>query len=186
MSERIRRTGSTGGAQAKPRKMTSSSATLLSDDDLYFFNEGSHLRLYDRLGSHPMTVDGVEGTYFAVWAPNAERVFVMGDFNGWDKSAAPLLARGQSGIWEGFVPGLGRGVLYKYHVVSRHNGYQVDKADPFARFDEVPPKTASVVWELDYEWGDQEWMAARGSHNALRAPYAVYELSLIHISEPTR
>ena len=178
MSETARRTGPQVGAQTRTRKGASSSATLLSEDDLYLFNEGSHLRLYDHLGSHPRSVDGVEGTYFAVWAPNAAKVCVMGDFNGWDKSSMPLLPRGQSGIWEGFVPGLSRGTVYKYHIVSRHNGYEVDKADPFAKFDEVAPKTASVVWDLDYEWGDADWMATRGRRNALKAPCAIYEVHL--------
>ncbi len=150
--------------------------TLLSDQDLYLFNEGSHFRLYEKLGAHPLTVDGVEGTYFAVWAPNAEQVFVMGTFNGWDKTSHPLRPREQSGIWEGFIPGVGQGTLYKYHIVSRYHGYRVDKADPFAVFNEVPPKTASIVWDLEYAWGDQEWMAGRKRRNALDAPIAIYEV----------
>jgi len=103
--------------------------SLLTDDDLFLFNEGNHFRLYEKLGSHPMTVDKVAGTYFAVWAPDAEKVFVMGDFNGWNKSSHPLGSRGQSGIWEGFIPGVDQGALYKYHIHSRYQGYQVDKAD---------------------------------------------------------
>src|SRR5215470_4633990 len=91
-------------------------APLLSDQDLYLFNEGSHTSLYDRLGAHPRTVDGVAGTHFAVWAPSAEQVFVMGDFNDWAPSDQPLYARGASGIWEGFLPGVGRGAHYKYHI----------------------------------------------------------------------
>jgi len=150
--------------------------TLLSDQDLSLFNEGSHFRLYEKLGAHPLTVDGVEGTYFAVWAPNAEQVFVMGTFNGWDKTSHPLRPRGRSGIFEGFIPGVGQGTLYKYHIVSRYNGYRVDKADPFAVFNEIPPKTASIVWDLTYAWGDREWMAERKSRNALDAPIAIYEV----------
>src|SRR3954463_8006308 len=119
--------------------------TLLSEDDLYLFNEGSHYHLYAKLGAHPLTVEGVAGTYFAVWAPNAERVAVMGDFNGWDKGSQALQPRGASGIWEGFVPGVGRGTVYKYHVQSHHHGYRVDKADPYALLDEEPPRTGSVV-----------------------------------------
>ncbi|GAB4257142.1 MAG: 1,4-alpha-glucan branching protein GlgB [Thermoleophilia bacterium] len=152
--------------------------SLLTDDDLYLFNEGSHLRLYEKLGAHPLTVKGVAGTHFAVWAPNAARVTVMGDFNGWDREATPLRPRAQSGVWEGFVPGVGRGALYKYHVVSRYGDYRVDKADPFGVLHETPPRTASVVWELDYTWGDQEWMRGRGGRNALGAPLAIYEVHL--------
>ena len=103
---------------------------LLTADDLYLFNEGSHFRLYEKMGAHPVELGGERGTCFSVWAPGAERVFVMGDFNGWDKLAHPLHSRGQSGIWEGFVPGVGTGTVYKYHVVSHNQGYRVDKADP--------------------------------------------------------
>jgi 1,4-alpha-glucan branching enzyme len=152
--------------------------SFLSDDDLYLFNEGSHFRLYDKLGSHMRTVDGVEGTSFAVWAPDAETVFVMGDFNGWDKYRHALRPRGQSGIWEGFLPGLGPGTTYKYHVVSRHHGFRAEKADPVGVFHEAPPRTASVVWDLDYAWGDREWMQTRGGRNALDAPMSVYEVHI--------
>jgi 1,4-alpha-glucan branching enzyme len=152
--------------------------TLFSKDDLYLFNEGTHFHLYEKLGAHRMTVDGNEGMYFAVWAPDARHVSVVGDFNRWDKGSHPLRPRGRSGIWEGFIPGVGKGALYKYHIVSRYKGYRVDKTDPFAFYDEVSPKTASVVWDLDYGWGDQDWMARRGGHNALSAPIAVYEVHL--------
>ncbi len=152
--------------------------TLLADDDLYLFNEGSHLRLYDKLGAHLLTVDRKAGTYFAVWAPNAEQVFVMGDFNGWNKSSHPLGQRGQSGIWEGFVPGVKSPAIYKYRVVSRHRGYRVDKADPLAFHSETPPKTASIVWDLDYEWGDKDWLESRRARNALDSPIAIYEVHL--------
>jgi 1,4-alpha-glucan branching enzyme len=154
--------------------------TRLGDQDLYLFNEGSHVRLYDKLGSHPMVVDGVKGTYFAVWAPNAERVSVIGDWNGWDRGKHVLGARGSSGIWEGWVPGVKTGAIYKYHIQSRHHGYKVDKADPFARQHEVPPRTASVVSEgaVPYTWNDQEWMATRRDKNALDGPMNVYEVHL--------
>ncbi len=152
--------------------------TLLTEDDLYLFNEGSHSRLYGKLGAHPLTAGGEGGTWFAVWAPDAEQVSVMGDFNHWNRGSHPLRPRGQSGIWEGFVPGVGQGMSYKYHVVSRYNGYRVDKADPFAFHNELPPRTASVVWDLGYTWGDREWMAKRRSHNALTAPIAIYEVHL--------
>ncbi len=155
--------------------------TLLTDDDLYLFNRGDHIRLYDKLGAHPMVVDGVEGTYFAVWAPNAKQVSVVGDFNGWGARPAegrgyPLQHRGASGIWEGFVEGLGKGTLYKYHIVSRYRGYKVDKADPFAFHDEAPPKTASTVWDLAHEWGDQSWLKERHNRNSIAAPISIYEM----------
>ena len=150
----------------------------LTDDDLYLFNEGSHFRLYDKLGAHPMGHEGKEGTCFAVWAPDAQKVYVMGDFNGWDKESHPLRPRRKSGIWEGFVPGVGKGANYKYHIASRFHGYHVDKADPFALYSEVPPKTGSIVWNLDYVWGDGEWMENRQKQNALDAPMAVYEMHL--------
>lgn len=150
----------------------------LTDDDLYLFNEGSHFRLYDKLGAHPVEHEGKEGTCFAVWAPDAQKVYVMGDFNGWDKESHPLHPRGKSGIWEGFIPGVGKGANYKYHIASRFHGYHVDKADPFALYSEVPPKTGSIVWNLDYVWGDGEWMENRQKQNALDAPMAVYEMHL--------
>ncbi len=151
-------------------------ASLLTDNDLYLFNEGSHFRLYDKLGAHVIDHNGLGGTYFAVWAPNAAQVFVMGDFNGWNKSSHPLQPKGNSGIWERFFPGIGKGTLYKYHIVSRFDDYRVDKADPFSIFNEIPPKTASIVWNLDYQWGDQEWMASRRQRNALDKPMAIYEM----------
>jgi len=152
--------------------------TLLTEDDIYLFNEGSHLRLYEKLGAHLLIDDGQEGTYFAVWAPDAKQVSVIGDFNGWDRATHPLYSRGQSGIWEGFIPGVGKGTLYKYHINSRYKGYKVDKSDPYAFYTETPPKTASVVWDLEYTWGDQEWMEKRHKCNTLDAPMAIYELHL--------
>jgi len=152
--------------------------TLLTDDDLYLFNEGSHLHLHRKLGSHHMTVDGEAGTYFAVWAPNARAVSVIGDFNRWDGRANPLSPRERSGIWEGFVAGVAAGAAYKYLVSSRHRGYRAEKADPFAVRAEVPPATASIVWDLGYDWHDAEWLAARAQRNALDAPIAIYELHI--------
>src|SRR5215470_4706335 len=138
--------------------------SILTDHDLYLFNEGSHVRLYRHLGAQLRTEHGVAGVHFAVWAPNAENVYVMGDFNGWNQLQQPMYSRGQSGIWEAFVPGVQIGTSYKYHVASHVNGYRVDKADPFAFHAETPPHTASKVWNLDYEWSDQEWMSGRRSH----------------------
>jgi 1,4-alpha-glucan branching enzyme len=152
--------------------------SLLTEDDLYMFNEGSHLELYEKMGSHPVNHQDMSGTYFAVWAPDAEKVAVMGEFNGWDKSSHYLSPRGQSGIWEGFVPGIEKGMKYKYHVYSRWAGYRADKADPFAVRSEVPPLTGSIVWDLDYAWGDQEWMSLRGEHNRTGAPMTIYEVHL--------
>jgi len=128
--------------------MSKDNYSLLSQDALYLFNEGSHIRVYEKLGAHPATVDGEDGTYFAVWAPNAEQVYVMGDFNGWQKKGFKLAACGSSGIWEGFIPGLGRGALYKYHIASRVHRYRVEKADPFASYCEIPPRPASFVRDL--------------------------------------
>ena len=154
----------------------SSELTQLSEEDLYLFNEGSHIRLYQKLGAHPLTVNGSSGTYFAVWAPNARQVSVIGDFNGWNRESHPLRSRGQSGIWEGFIPRVSKGSLYKYHIISHYNGYQVDKADPLAFYSETPPRTASIVWDTDYDWGDRVWMETRQSHNRLDSPIAIYEL----------
>ena len=152
--------------------------TLLTPDDLHLFNEGTHFRLYERLGAHLVTFDGVQGAFFAVWAPNARDVSVIGDFNGWTPGAAPLRPAGDSGIWEGFVPGVRQGALYKYRLRSNVRGHTVDKTDPFGFRFEAPPRTASVVWELEYQWGDQRWMRSRASRNAHSAPLAVYEVHL--------
>jgi 1,4-alpha-glucan branching enzyme len=150
-----------------------------TEEDIYLFKEGSHFQLYDKLGAHLMTVDGLEGVYFAVWAPNATRVSVIGDFNGWNRGSHPLAVRwDESGIWEGFVPGLGKGGIYKYHIESGPNGFAEDKGDPFALHWELSPKTASAVWDLEYDWGDREWMESRYRHNDLDAPVSVYEVHL--------
>ena len=158
--------------------MMKTTKTGLSDQDLYLFNEGSHVRLYERLGARVVREGAINGVRFAVWAPDAERVSVIGDFNGWKGGAHSLHPRGSSGIWEGFVPSIGKGTHYKYKVNSRYRGYSVEKADPFAFRAEIPPKTASIVWDLDYEWKDQEWMARRGKLNALDAPMSIYEVHL--------
>jgi 1,4-alpha-glucan branching enzyme len=152
--------------------------SLLTDDDIYLFNEGSHFRLYEKLGAHPMVVKGQEGYHFAVWAPDALKVSVIGEFNQWDKSAHPLKPRAQSGIWEGFIPEVQKGAVYKFHIVSRYNDYHVDKADPFAFYSERPPRTGSIAWDLDYTWGDQNWMGTRGLHNQASAPMSIYEVHL--------
>ncbi|MGE3977789.1 MAG: 1,4-alpha-glucan branching enzyme, partial [Nitrospira sp.] len=150
--------------------------TRLTRDDLYLFNEGSLVNLHEKLGAHPGRVNGQDGTFFAVWAPDAERVSVIGSFNDWKQDAHYLSPRGSSGIWEGFIPSIGVGALYKYHIRSRFNGYRVNKADPLSFFNEIPPKTASIVWDLAYEWNDAEWMNQRRDRNAFTAPMSIYEM----------
>ena len=152
------------------------SITFFTDDDVYLFNEGSHFRLYEKLGAHLLRGEKANGCHFAVWAPDAEQVFVAGDFNGWSKESHPLHPHGQSGIWQGFIPAVKKGALYKYHIDSRYNGYRVDKSDPFSIFNETPPKTASIVWDLEYAWGDREWMAQRRQRNGLGRPVTIYEM----------
>ena len=120
--------------------------------DMYLFNEGSHLRLYEKLGSHPATVNGTAGFHFAVWAPNADYVAgVVGDFNGWDRGKNQLSPIGSSGVWGGFIPGVKSGTCYKYHIAALAGGFAVEKTDPFAVTCEVPPKTAAVTWDLAYQ-----------------------------------
>jgi 1,4-alpha-glucan branching enzyme len=153
--------------------------SLFTDHDIYLFREGNHFKLYEKLGSHLMTVDGREGIYFAVWCPDALKVSVTGDFNGWNRESHPLSCRWDgSGIWEGFISGMAKGAIYKYHIVSRFSNYRVDKGDPFVFYWELPPRTASVVWDLHYEWKDHEWMKNRHASNALDAPYSIYEVHL--------
>jgi 1,4-alpha-glucan branching enzyme len=151
---------------------------LLTGHDEYLFNEGTHFRLYQKLGSHGLVREGVAGTYFAVWAPNAAHVSVIGDFNDWRKGKNELTARGPSGIWEAFIPGVGSGAHYKYHIGSKYHDHRIDKCDPFAVYNEVPPQNASIVWSLDYEWHDQDWMAERSHYARLDAPAAIYEVHL--------
>ncbi|MGD8328864.1 MAG: 1,4-alpha-glucan branching protein GlgB [Acidobacteriota bacterium] len=153
--------------------------TLLSDDDLHLFNEGTHARLYEHLGAHTMAGNGGPGsTYFAVWAPGASSVTVIGDFNGWDANAHPLRPRASSGIWEGMIAGIGAGSLYKYHVVSRDGTHAQDKADPFAFAAELPPHTASVVTGLEHDWSDDAWMSGRSVRIEHDAPISIYEAHL--------
>jgi 1,4-alpha-glucan branching enzyme len=150
--------------------------TKLGDVDLHLFNEGTHLRLWQHLGAHPMRQGGVDGVYFAVWAPSAERVGVIGDWNGWS-DPTPLASRGSSGIWEGFLRGVAIGHRYKFRIRTR-DGRDLDKADPVGLYHEAPPKTASVVWASRYTWGDDAWMRARRERPALAAPMSTYELHL--------
>ena len=153
--------------------------SLLTDYDVYLFRQGSHSRLHERMGSHPAVSAGVQGTFFAVWAPNAAEVSVIGNFNGWKAGSDPLVARSDdSGIWEGFIPDIGHGALYKYHIKSRYNDYSVEKGDPFANFWEIPPKTASIVWDLAYPWRDRGWMRCREEQNSPDGPISIYEVHL--------
>jgi 1,4-alpha-glucan branching enzyme len=184
MTEKPHRTraaprGRTPARSASQAPRAAPSVSLLGDFDLHLFNEGSHTRLWERLGAHVVIApDGTPGVYFAVWAPGARDVSVIGDFNAWDARAHHLAPRGDSGIWEGFVAGVAHGTLYKFHIASRSGHYRVDKADPFAIAGEIPPKTASVVWDTAYEWGDADWMRTARERNSLQAPISAYEVHL--------
>ncbi len=158
--------------------MSLTEKSLLSEQDLYLYNEGSHFKIYDKLGAHLVERDGQKGVYFAVWAPNAKKVTVIGDFNEWNKTKNPLHPRGSSGIWEGFIPGLSKGCNYKYFISSHVHGYKAEKADPVGFFAEVAPKSASVVWDLDYAWGDAAWMKERKGRQSHEAPVSIYEVHL--------
>jgi len=155
------------------------SRRILTTYDLHLLAEGTHYRSYEKLGAHLVQVDGVNGTHFAVWAPNAKRVAVIGDFNGWNPDADTMECRPEVGVWECFVPGVRDGALYKYRVVSHQNDYTVDKADPYGFAAEIRPQTASKVWDLSrYQWCDQRWMASRAQRNAHDAPISIYEVHL--------
>jgi 1,4-alpha-glucan branching enzyme len=151
---------------------------MLTDYDLHLLGEGTHWRSYERLGAHQRTVDGVNGVNFAVWAPNAESVAIVGEFNMWDRRSHAMRKHIPSGVWEMFVPGIGTGTQYKYSVKQR-GGHVVDKCDPYGFFAEVPPRTANIVTDLNnYEWNDAEWIRRRPEHNAFDAPMAIYEMHL--------
>ena len=149
-------------------------ASVFGEQDAYLFREGTHSRLFDRLGAAPSSA----GCSFAVWAPNAKSLSVIGDFNGWDPDTAPMTVDARSGVWSAFVPGVAPGAHYKFHIVSKHQGYEVDKADPFARYREIPPATASVVWQSDYTWQDDAWMTERAKPLGLDQPWSIYEVHL--------
>jgi 1,4-alpha-glucan branching enzyme len=152
---------------------------LLSDFDLHLMAEGTHYRNYEKLGSHVRTVGGVRGAHFAVWAPNAKRVSVIGDFNHWDGRRHPMRFHPGAGIWEIFVPGLGEETLYKFEIKWRRLDFIVQKTDPYAFYFERRPKTAAIVYDIDkYQWRDAAWMKKRGANNALDAPVSIYEAHL--------
>ena len=154
--------------------------TRLTELDIYLFKQGTHTKLYEKLGSHPMEAGKKKGVYFAVWAPNAKSVSVRGDFNNYDPEKHPLQLRGDdSGIWEGFIEDVQTGPTYKYHIVSGLHGIVHEKSDPFAFYSEKPSKSASRIWSLEgYRWKDEAWMKARKQHNAHDAPISVYEMHL--------
>ncbi|TDP02854.1 1,4-alpha-glucan branching protein GlgB [Flavobacterium sp. 245] len=153
--------------------------SLFTDFDIDLFKAGKHFKLYEKLGAHLIEVNGVRGVYFAVWSPTAKSVSVVGDFNYWTQGEHQLQVRwDSSGIWEGFIPDISKGTLYKYKIQSNIDGVVTEKADPFALYCEKPPHTASVVWDLDYNWKDKSWMDSRHENNALDKPYSVYEVHL--------
>ncbi|MEX2594643.1 MAG: 1,4-alpha-glucan branching protein GlgB [Anditalea sp.] len=166
----------------KPEKIItaefSTEATLFSDYDVHLFKEGKHFHLYKKLGSHLIEYQGEKGTYFALWAPNAQQVSVIGDFNDWDRQSHYMNVRQDgSGIWEIFVPEVPKGTIYKYFIRS-NNGYEVEKGDPYALYWETPPQTASIVWEGDFQWNDKKWMSNRKRIAGKPKPYAVYEMHI--------
>jgi 1,4-alpha-glucan branching enzyme len=152
---------------------------VLTDFELHLFAEGTFLKAYETLGAHPREVNGIAGVLFAVWAPNARRVSVTGDFNNWDGRRHPMRSRPGTGVWELFIPGLSEGERYKYEIKSRFQAYLVQKSDPFAFYSELRPNSASVVHDIEkYQWGDGEWMANRARHNGLDQALCIYEVHL--------
>ncbi len=163
----------------RPKPAVRHDVSLLTEHDIYLFKEGRHTRLYEKLGAHVHRRGRTQGVQFAVWAPNAERVSVIGEFNGWNPTSHPLQARGdESGIWEGFIAGVEPGTPYKYRIKSRLGGESFDKGDPFAFYWEAPPQTASRVCALDYDWADANWLETRAQANSLQAPMSIYEVHL--------
>lgn len=152
---------------------------LFSDYDLYLFAEGKHLHIYNKMGAQLREVDGVKGVNFAVWAPNARRISLIGDFNGWDKRTHPMMRHPESGVWELFIPGVEEGAAYKFYIMSHNQGYTAEKSDPYGFQSELRPKTASIVTNLyDYTWQDASWMEERAEVNPLEQPMAIYEVHL--------
>jgi len=160
--------------------------SFFTEDDIRNFQNGTHYRLYDLFGSHEIEVLGKKGYYFAVWAPNATAVSVIGNFNDWNPTSHPLFVRlDKSGIWEGFIPNLAKGEVYKYHI-DGFKGAKIDKGDPYANFWEKRPNTASITWDLEYTWKDGDWMNTRGHHNSLNAPCSMYEVHLASWMRPNK
>ncbi len=151
----------------------------ISQNDIYLFNEGTHLHLYRILGAHPtFNAKHERGVHFAVWAPNAYQVSVIGNFNDWNRTSHPLSPQDSSGIWTGFIKGLENGEIYKYFIVSHHNNISLEKADPLGFFHETSPATASIVWDKSYSWNDQHWMNIRGQKQSHQEPLSIYELHI--------
>ncbi len=160
--------------------------SLFEEEDIRNFQQGTHYSLYELFGSRPLAVLDTPGYYFAVWAPNATYISVTGNFNDWNPDAHPLFVRqDNSGIWEGFIPNLKKGEVYKYHIHG-FKGRKLDKGDPFAWFWEKRPDTASITWDLKFWWNDEEWMGERKRHNSLEAPWSVYEVHLASWMRPDR
>jgi 1,4-alpha-glucan branching enzyme len=160
--------------------------SLFTDEAVHNFQNGTHYSLYEYFGNKQIEVLSNWGTYFAVWAPNATFISVTGYFNNWDKTTHPLIVRqDSSGIWEGFIPGLLAGEAYKYHIHG-YKGVKLDKGDPFAHFWEKRPYTASITWQTNYDWKDEEWMKNRKKHNATKSPYSVYEVHLASWMRPNK
>ena len=152
---------------------------FITDYDIYLFREGKHFSLYNKLGAHLTSHENRQGTFFAVWAPNAKSVSVVGNFNSWQEDSHYLHYRpDESGVWQGFIPDVLKGEIYKYHIVSTFNNYTVEKADPMAKYNEQPPKTASIVWEDSHQWQDEAWINNRAINNSLESPFSAYELHL--------
>jgi 1,4-alpha-glucan branching enzyme len=160
--------------------------SLFSDEDVHAFQHGTHSTLYQLFGNKQLEVLGVQGTYFSVWAPNATAVFVTGNFNQWNNEAHPLKVRLEaSGIWEGFIPNIGQGEVYKYHIHG-YKGVKLDKGDPYAHFWELRPETASITWQTAYEWKDHQWLEDRKIKNRTDQPYSVYEVHLASWMRPDK
>src|ERR1700732_5267696 len=173
----LKKSAGTSGAQ-NGGTVVRTREQALSEFDLYLFAEGTHHRAYEKLGAHTSQRDGRNGVHFAVWAPNAKLVSVIGDFNRWNP-VADVMRRSPAGIWEGFIPDIGQGAVYKYHLESQYGDYKVDKADPYGFAVEIRPHTASRVWALEsYSWNDHSWMAGRCKNNSLNSPLSIYEVHL--------
>lgn len=165
--------------EEKIMKVLNEHYSLLSEDDIYHIKEGTEFRLFEKLGSHYVTKDGVEGVYFSLWAPNAHYISVIGDFNNWDKGAHKMISRSDnSGIWECFITDVPEGSSYKYYLESKFNNFKDEKSDPHAFYWEKPPRSATRTWKLDYEWNDDSWMQIRGEKNSIKAPVSIYEMHL--------
>jgi 1,4-alpha-glucan branching enzyme len=156
----------------------STARSFFSDFDAHLFSEGTHYRIYEKLGAHIIERDGVKGTHFAVWAPNAQSVAVIGDFNDWNASKHPLTLMANTGVWTAFLPGIKQGAIYKYYIVGK-NDVRAEKTDPCGFASELRPRTASVVWQLDqYKWQDKNWLDNRHKSSSLSAPISIYEVHL--------